>query len=347
MRNTIISLLLALGLATQALAAPLKVRADAPHRYVVVRGDTLWGIAGRYLHSHGQWPRLWRMNREQIRNPHWIYPGEVLVLRFDSHGEPYLSLERDGAQREVKLSPHIRIEDQDQSIPSIPASLIEPFLKRPLIIDEVQFSQAPHLVAGSEEHMVYSKGDRLYAVGVKEKGLWQAYRPGPTLKDPETGEVLGFEAIYGGDLAVDKLGEVQTLHVTSSSEEIQANDRLVQAPKQTFINYAPHNPEKKIHGRIISATNGVAESAQYYNVAINRGTRDGVEVGHVFGIYRQGDAVETARNTRDLPVLAPMPTEQVGELFVYRVFEKVSYALVMKSQRSINIGDQIAPPDEE
>lgn len=346
MRNTIISLLLALGLASQAFAAPLKIRPDAPRRYVVVRGDTLWGISGRFLRNHWQWPRLWRMNRDQIKNPHWIYPGEVLVLRFDTRGEPYLSLER-GGQREVKLSPRLRIEEQDQSIPSIPASLIEPFLKRPLVVNEAEFLQAPHLVAGPDERMVYSRGDRVYAVGIKEKGLWQAYRLGSPLKDPETGELLGIEAIYGGDLVADKLGEVQTLHISSSTEEIQANDRLVQAPKQTFINYAPHRPEQPIHGRIISAANGVAESGQYYNVAINRGTRDGVELGHVFGIFRQGNAVEIARNTRDLPVLAPLPTEQVGELFVYRVFEKVSYGLVMKSQNAIHVGDQIAPPEEE
>jgi len=346
MRNTIISLLLALGLASQALAAPLKLRPDAPRRYVVTQGDTLWSIAGRYLYSHGQWPRLWRMNRAQIQNPHWIYPGEVLMLGFDSHGEPYLSLSS-GGQREVKLSPRLRIEDQDQGIPSIPASVIEPFLKRPLVVDEAQFLQAPHLVAGPDSRMIYSNADRVYAVGVKEKGVWQAYRTGPPLRDLETGEILGFEAVYGGDLVVDKLGDVQTLHVATITEEIQANDKLVQAPKQTFINYAPHTPEKPISGRIIAATNGVAELGQYANVAINRGQRNGVEVGHVFGIFREGNAVEIARNTRDLPVLAPLPVVQVGELFVYRVFDKVSYALVMKSQRSIHVGDMIATPEDE
>lgn len=347
MRNTIISLLLALGLAGQALAAPLKLRADAPRRYVVVPGDTLWGISGRYLHSPGQWPQLWRMNREQVRNPHLIYPGEVLRLGYDRSGAPYLSLEPRGTAREVKLSPRIRIEEQDRGIPSIPAGLIEPFLKRPLVIEETQFADAPHLVAGPDSRMIYSRGDRVYAAGVKEKGVWQAYRKGPVLRDPETGETLGFEAIYGGDLVVDKLGDVQTLHVTSSGEEIQVHDRLMQAPKQTFVNYAPHIPEQPIRGRILATSNGVAELGQYANVAINRGRRDGVEVGHVFGIFKQGGMVEVGRTERDLPIMAPLPLEQVGELFVYRVFEKVAYALVMKSQRSINVGDVIAPPDQE
>jgi hypothetical protein len=158
--------------------------------------------------------------------------------------------------------------------------------------------------------------------------------------------VLGYEAIYGGDVAVDKLGQVQTLHIVNGGEEIQIGDRLVKAPRETFIHYVPHAPDKPIEGRVIAATDGIADSGQYQNITINRGKREGVEVGHVFGVFKKGQPIELDKPRFDLPSEVTLPREEVGEIFIYRVFDKVSYGLVMKSTSSINLGDLVAPPTE-
>lgn len=357
MRTTIISLLAALGFSCAVLAAPatppLTVKPDAPQRYVVVRGDTLWGISGRYLSHPWQWPALWRMNRDAIMNPHWIFPGDVLVLAYDQNGNPYLSkLGANGSSDygygsgSLKLEPQVRGEAVSASVPSIPANLIEPFLKRPLVIDEAQFEAAPRLVAGPDNRMIFTHNDRVYAVGVNSTGTWQAYRPGKELRDPDSGENLGYETIYGGDLSVDKLGPIESLHVLNGGEEIQVGDRLMQAPQQLFVNYVPHAPEHSIQGRIIATANGVAEAGQYQSVTLNRGKREGVDVGTVFGIFKKGIPVEIDKNLFGMSKTGVLPVEEVGELFVYRVYDKVSYALIMKSVSAVNVGDLVAPPEQ-
>ncbi|AXE30205.1 peptidoglycan-binding protein [Chromobacterium phragmitis] len=344
MRKRIISLALLLGLAFPAFSGELTVKPDAPSRYTVAPGDTLWGIAGRYLQSPWRWPELWRMNRDQVRNPHWIYPGNVLALDY-VNGQPRLSL-ADGEQREVKLSPRSRPEEQDQAIASIPAEAIEPFLARPLVVDPAQFVTGPRLVAGPDERISITQGDRVYASGVTEKGTWQAYRLGKQLVDPDSKEVLGVEAVYGGDLAVDKLRpDIQTLTVRKVAGEVLVGDHLVRAPKTALVNYAPRRPDDNLRGKIIAVYQGISGAAQYSTVALNLGTRNQMAPGLVFGIYKKGNAisiVDAAGKKRE----AQLPTEQAGALFVYRVFDKVSYALVLDSDGAVYVGDSVAAPEE-
>ncbi|POA96924.1 peptidoglycan-binding protein [Chromobacterium sinusclupearum] len=345
MLKRIISLALALALSVTAFADELAIKPDAPSRYTVAKGDTLWGIAGRYLNSPWQWPRLWRMNREQVRNPHWIYPGDVLALDY-VNGQPRLSLASD-TPREVKLSPQARVEELDQAIASIPAEAIEPFMVRPLIVNPEQFALGPKLVAGPDERLSLSPGDRVYASGVNETGSWQAYRLGKTLVDPDSQQALGVEAVYGGDLVVDKLrADIQTLRIRSVAGEVLVGDRLVRAPKESFVNYVPHPAEDGMHGKIISSYQGVDGAAQYSTVAVNLGSAAGVEPGMVFGIFKKGGAIEIA-DAAGKKRQAQLPTEQAGKLFIYRVFDKVSYGLVLDSAGAIYVGDGIAPPDAE
>ncbi|WP_293759879.1 LysM domain-containing protein [uncultured Aquitalea sp.] len=336
---------MALGLALPAFSDTLTLRADAPTRYTVVKGDTLWGISGRYLKSPWKWPQLWRMNKSEIRNPHWIYPGDVLVLTY-VNGEPRLTLEK-GAQGDIKLSPQMRMDDIDQAVNSIPAKAIEPFLKRPLVTDQAQFQSAPVLIAGPEQRLAFGTGDKVYANGVTEPGSWQAFRPGKPLIDPDTKENLGYEVVYGGDLVVDKISpDVQTLRVTGIAEEILKGDRLVKAPKDQFVRYVPHAPDNGVQGKIIAIYNGVDGAAQYSTVIINRGSREGVESGHVFGVFKKGKPMEiTAADGQKKVVL--LPAEPGGKVFIYRVFEKVSYGLVMESATELNKGDVIAAPEAE
>jgi len=344
MRKRIISLALLMGLAFPAFSDDLTVKPDAPSRYTVARGDTLWGIAGHYLQSPWRWPELWRMNRDQVRNPHWIYPGNVLVLDY-VNGRPRLSLASD-VQREVKLSPQARPEELDRAIASIPAEAIEPFLARPLVVDPAQFAAGPRLVAGPDERLTITQSDRVYASGVTENGTWQAYRLGKQLLDPDSKEVLGVEAVYGGDLAVDKLRpDIQTLTVRNVAGEVLVGDHLVRAPKAAFVNYVPRRPEEDLRGKIIAVYQGIDGAAQYSTVAINLGARNRIEPGLVFGIYKKGNTItiaDAAGKKRE----TQLPTEQAGSLFVYRVFDKVSYALVLDSLGALYVGDSVATPED-
>ncbi|MGL6071182.1 LysM peptidoglycan-binding domain-containing protein [Craterilacuibacter sp.] len=334
MFQRIIPLLLSLSLAGLVQADTLKLRDDAPARYVVKRGDTLWDISGRYLSSPWKWPQLWQMNRSEIRNPHWIYPGDVLVL---DRATGKLRLEK--GSRVVKLSPHIRIEDSD-AISSIPASRIAALLKRPLVIEQSGFAAAPRIIAGADERVVLAQGNTAYSQPLDSAGVWQAFRAGKELTDPDSKENLGFEVIYGGDLAVTDLGTtVSTLQVKSSVEEIAIGDRLVKYQTVPVLNYQPRPAPSGMGGKVISIYGGVADAAQYSSVVINRGAREGAELGYVFGVYKQPRTVKV--DGKDVT----LPSPEVSRLFVYRVFDKVSYGLLLDSRQPVNVGDTLGQPE--
>lgn len=345
MRNAIISLiLLASVCSVGAYAEDLPLVGNAPDRYIVVPGDTLWGIAGKFLQHPWQWPKLWRMNREQIKNPHRIYPGDVLVLDR-SGAEPGLRV----ARETVKLTPQVRVEDTGRdAIPSIPASAIEPFLSQPLVVEANALDAAPRIIGTKDARVVIGRGDSAYAQGLaQDKGLlWQIYRPGKALIDPDTKEVLGYEAVYLGDAKVTKFGDPSTVDIVRSRQEISRGDRLVPVPGLMFNTYAPHAPDKEVRGRIIAAYEGVTEVGRNAIVTVNRGTRDGLEMGHVLAISRAGDASSfrayAMKGEKEAAI--KLPEERVGLLFVFRTFDRVSYALVMQTQSPVHVSDVVQNP---
>src|SRR3954469_2845479 len=252
MKKLIISLIILCSCATPAVAATTAdLATDAPDRYVVVRGDTLWGISKRFLSNPWKWPELWNMNREQIRNPHWIYPGDVLVL---DRSAAQLRLKLVSANT-VKVGPQIRATERPaEAIPAIPTADIEPFLSKPLILAHNQLPDAARIVRTQESRVALGAGDVAYATGVtKEKGLyWQIFRPGAPLIDPISNETLGYVAIYLGDAKVNRLGDVSTIDIVAAAQEIYAGDYLLPSPREiTLDGYAPHAPNKQIDGRII------------------------------------------------------------------------------------------------
>ena len=178
MRKSIIFFLLAfLAYPSWVLAqGGLKLQENAPDRYVVEKGDTLWGIAGKFLKDPWRWAEIWRLNQDQIKNPHRIYPGDVIVLERTG-GAAQLAL--DGGV--IKLGPRLRAEPlPEQAIPSIPPRLIEPFLSQPLVIEEGGLKQAPRIV-GTQEGTVYlGAGNVAYVSGIRESKQknWQIFRQG-------------------------------------------------------------------------------------------------------------------------------------------------------------------------
>ncbi len=340
MRKTIITaVLLPILFSATALADTVRLQDNAPNRYTVVKGDTLWGISGRFLKDPWKWPQLWKMNRKEIKNPHRIYPGDVLVL--DRNG-PFLRLVRT-ERPTVKLSPTVRVEEDGHAIPSISPADIGPFLTQPLVIEENGLDKAPRIVRTEEGRVILGAGNTAYAEGIKvEDGdNWQVYRPGKALVDPDTKEVLGYQAIYLGNALLTRDGEPATIRITKSVEEINVGDRLVQAPPVGFPSYVPHAPENQVKGRIVAALGGIAEFGQNAIVAINKGSRDQMEVGHVLALYRAGETVKSELNSGGTLTL---PDERYGLAFVFRTFDKVSYALVVRTNRPVQLYDYVKNP---
>ncbi|MCX7898338.1 MAG: LysM peptidoglycan-binding domain-containing protein [Rhodocyclaceae bacterium] len=319
--------------------AALELASDAPDRHTVARGDTLWDLAKKFLKDPFRWPELWRMNAEQVKNPHRIYPGQVLILDRSSQPPRLLLGET------VKLSPQIRSEPLPDAIPAIPALVIEPFLAEPLAIEPAQLDASPRIVATQENRFVTGLGDLVYAAGIDDgTHAWQVYRPGRPLIDPESQETLGIEAIYLGEArVVGAVGETTPLLIVKARQEIGRGDRLVPLQRSGILSYAPHAPAKPIEGRIIHLYGGVGEGGQYSIVSLSRGARDGLEVGHVLALYRAGALVRN-RFEDDKELIHRLPDARYGLVFVFRVFPRVAYALVMEAARPVLPGDRVATP---
>jgi hypothetical protein len=324
-----------------AQTKPLELNPDAPGKYTVVPGDTLWSISGKFLQDPWRWPEIWRLNNEQLRNPHWIYPGDTIYLEFGTGGEPMLRLTR-GVGEVVKLSPKVRSAlTAEGGIPSIPASVIEPFLSQPLVIPPNALDGAPQIVATEESRVLVGAGDKAYVSSIpvaNKQTNWHVYRPGAPLVDPENKETLGIEAFYLGTARVSKRGQPATIDIVRSAQEIRVGDRLVAVTRPPLLNYAPHAPETFVRARVISAYGGVEETGRNSIIALSRGSRDGVEVGHVMALYRHGGTVESDKKKIKLP------DERYGLAFVFRVFDRVAYALVLDVKRPVQMNDVAQTP---
>ena len=338
-----------LGGIASAQVPPAELKSTAPDRYVVVQGDTLWSIAERYLESPQRWPDLWEMNRETLKNPHRIFPGDVLVL---DRTKGNLTVQ---PSETVKLSPKVRAESSAMlSIPSIPPNLIEPYLTRPLVVEPNGLDNAPAIIATEENRVILGAGNIAYASGLSgaKEETWHIYRRGKALVDPDNALTVGYEATFLGSARVRKAGEPSTIEIITASQEITTGDRLVAAGVPQVPNYAPHAPSGKISGRVISIYGGVGtvgEGGRNSVVTINRGKADGVEVGHVLALMRLGSMVgerRTLSGAVEKSALSGLkvPDERYGLVFVFRVFDRVSYALVMDVSRPVNALDVVQTP---
>ncbi len=356
-----ITALLALALASAGLLAlaqgDLQVKETAPDRYVVQKGDTLWSIATKFLSDQWRWPEIWRMNQEQIRNPHNISPGDVLVLdRSVSPPQLRISDAGDGGPEAAgvgggKLRPRIYAQPLTaDAIPAISPKVIEPFLTQPLIIEEGGLDKAPRIIATEENRVNVGAGNVVYVSGFggTDARVWHVYRAGRPLVDPDNQRTLGFEAVFLGTARVTRDGEPATVQIVNSKKEISAGDRLIPAPPATIPQYVPHAPSSPVSGRIIGLYDALATSMGGRDsiISINRGRRDGLEVGHVLAVYRnvviydQKDYLKS----RDRSPTIQLPPERYGLVFIFRTFDSVSYALVMESTRPVQGGDIVQNP---
>jgi hypothetical protein len=353
-----------------ARADEIQINPSHPDQYTVVKGDTLWDISGKFLHHPWQWPELWSYNA-QIHNPHLIYPGDTVYFSV-VNGRPRLSFSRDGQFSQVrangpcvlreedtkngrqdfalsdqgKVLPCIRETELKQAIQLIPTSAIAKYLKSPRVVNENELNNAPYVVGFAGEHLIAGTGDKLYVRSVTQpKSLaYIVYRAGDIYKSPETGEILGYEAKYVANTVLQQVGDPATLSITKANTEIRAGDRIMVSPEEEFtLNYFPRPPKDRVNGNIISVLDGVTQIGQYDVVVIDKGTTDGLLPGHELDIYHKG------RITRDIYSASQndevkLPDEIAGTLMVFRPFERISYALVMKARQAIHVLDKVQTP---
>ena len=337
MKTRILGLLGACLLLGQAMAEEPRLRADYPEEHTVVKGDTLWDISNSFLNNPWMWPEIWHVN-PQISNPHLIYPGDVIrLVYFD--GKPRIVVDR-----VVKLSPQVRVLDAGEAIPRIPLDKINTFLSRSRIVTQEELDRAPHVVSGEAKRLVLGKGDRLYARGTFDEDIsvYGVYRRGETYKDPQTGEFLGIQAMDIGSGRMRALeGDIATLLMTRTTEEVRVGDRLLSEEASAIDStFFPSAPTGEVNAQIIAVEGGVTQVGKMSVVVINRGVREGMEVGNVLAVYKRGGTVKD-RVKGDTVTL---PDERAGLVMVFRTFEKLSLGLVLEAERPLAILDLVRNP---
>lgn len=351
------------------------LRPDAPKEHVVVKGDTLWGISKLFLNSPWRWPELWGMNLESIRNPHLIYPGQRLVLTVRD-GRATLGMSSGSSTApgadlpQVRLSPKTRITAlADNALPTLDARLIEPFLSEPIILSEEGLSMAPRIVAAQDARVLLTRGDRAYARSSSGKDLiddpqkkhkvYRIFRNARALLDPETNNVLGYEAQYIGRALLmrsesshpvkDKDGKFvdeaipATIDIVSAKEEIRIGDRLVPEPPAQVQNYVPHAGQGELRARVVSIYgSAVDNAAQNQVVVINKGRADGLRPGQVLSVLNDGARLVDGTDANK--AMIKLPDERNGVVMVFRPFDKLSYALILEITRGVKVGDRLSNP---
>jgi len=377
MFRNIITLLFFCCISLSAIAQEIMLKNDHPDQYVVVKGDTLWDISAKFLSDPWLWPTVWKLNRDEIKNPHLIYPGDVIVLDT-SGGIPALRLLRESvlsehgnssSNKEVMINPNVLVEPLNkEAIPTISLSAITPFLNQPLIVENNELNGLPRIIAGQDDRVILSPSSRIYIHGIPdgENLYWHIYRKGNAMIDPDTKTNLGYEAIYLGDAKIIKYGDPATAEIIRAKEEVFATDRLTPISNTIDSNFIPHAPELAIQGKIMTVYGGVSEAGAGSIVSINRGHENGIEIGHVLAIQNAGRLVqdteinksdsfslkETIKNTfssekkssKSAINMVKLPDERAGLLMIFRVFDHVSYGLVMQTEQAIHALDTVINP---
>ena len=316
----------------------MEMKADAPERYIVKRGDTLWDIASVYLEEAWQWPQIWALNSD-IANPHLIYPGdEIFLVMVD--GQPRLRLQRgdrvDSAS--VKRVPSIRRTNAGGAIPALALDQIEAWLAKVKIVDAADFDRLPYILAGIDGKTLLKTGDQFYVKGALTPGMssYTIYQPGQPYSDPVTGAMIGLEAQeVGRARLLSEQAGLATLKITAVTEEVTPGDRLMAAEGLDLdATLFPQPPKSAVSGQIIGLRSDGTIAAAHSVVAIDLGLTDGLAVGDLLSVASPGEVVKDPVTGKAVT----LPDQRVGQLLVYQTLDQIAYALVLKATAAVKIG---------
>lgn len=336
----------------------IRIKESHPRQYTVKKGDTLWDISSLFLKDPWYWPEVWHKN-QQVKNPHLIFPGDVLTLIYVDDqpqivvGQTVQPLKPEVQSqapveglRVVKLGPSIRKEGLDASVPTIPGDAIRQFLTRPRVVTEEELDNAPYILASDDEHLILGQDNRVYIRGEldKDRVRYTVFRPGKELIDPETDDVLGYEAIYAGEVHVTQYGDPAIGVLTTTEREVLLGDRLLQLDKSKINNlFFPKVPDRAVQGQIISLFDALFGVGKFQIAVINRGGRDGLEVGDLLATLSSGANVNDYFNPRGNENVK-LPNERTGLMMIFEIFDHVSYGLILESTRIIRNHDVVVTP---
>ena len=338
----------------QPAAAPAAdsslIKPNAPKRYTVKRGDTLWAIASMFLRDPWLWPEVWYIN-PRIANPHLIYPGDVLALAYGSDGRPQISVQQGGPAR---LDPRLRSTPLDSPIPTIPYAAIAAFLSRPTVLSAEQIRSAPYVLAFREEHIIGGAGHEIYVRDLKaaQNDRFTVVHVGDALRDPDDGKLLGYEGIYTATALVSRPGNPAKAVLTDPERETLEGDRLLATDTNVPVNFVLRAPKNPVHGRIISVVDGTQLIGQYQVVVINRGKRQGIDAGYVLAVDQAGQVVTDREAGKgwghmfgtSLDPKVKLPDERGGTILVFKAFDRLSYALVVGASSVLHVNDVVRNP---
>lgn len=337
----------------------IAIRSDTPESYTVKRGDTLWDIATLFLRDPWLWPEIWYFN-PQIENPHLIYPGDVISLVYVD-GKPRLQFARDrvtalsptepsaltpAGLKTLKRSPQIRRESLEGAIPTIPINVIQPFLVKPRVISKEELDASPYILSSLDDHLVTATGHIIYVRGLSgdDEVRYNVFRPGRVFRNPGNNEILGYETLLVSEAKLQKFGDPATLILTNSTRETLNGDRILPAEKgEINYNFIPRAPDVDVQGQIIGFIDAISHTAQNQVVIINLGQRDGIDIGNILTIDQTGGKTRDHFSKRSQEIVK-LPNIRVGLLMIFRAFDRVSYALIMQSERTIHLHDTVRNP---
>ena len=319
----------------------IPVSPDAPSRYVVQPGDTLWDISAKFLTDPWYWPEIWHIN-PQVANPHLIYPGDELALTWVD-GQPRVSVASGGP---VRLSPRVRENPLSEAIQAIPYERVAAFMSRPSVLSKEQVDGAPYVAHGREHRLVSAVGQEVYVRrfdDAKNGNRYSVYHVGDELKDPDDGDVLGYQGLFTGEADVHRTGDPATMLIVDSARETLDGDIVLPIVPESRMDFIPRAPKSKVEGTVMSVIDDRTVVAEYDIVIINRGKRDGLEPGNVLAIWAAGEEVrDTTPNAKSRTM--QLPDERMGLAMVFKTYDRMSYGLTMESEREIHVGDAVRSP---
>jgi len=343
-RTWFVLALLFTSLFSSLLTAQVELKDGYPSEYTVKRGDTLWDISAMYLQEPWLWPEIWHVN-PQVGNPHLIYPGDVLKMVYVD-GKPRLVVNRG----DITLSPHMRLSPLGAAISAIPADIISPFLSRSRVVDKETLEDAPYVLAGTDHRLVSGAGDKIYGRGMfaADNDFYGIYRKGQAYRDPETNERLGVQALEIGTGVIGaretdgkKGSEIATLALNYTNEEVRVGDRFLAMSSEELPSiFHPQPPVNEVDAVIIAVEGGVANIGRYDVVTVNRGERDSLKIGDVLAVHRAGEKVDDPYRLGSVK----LPRERAGLLMIFKVFEKVSYGLILETEQPLSVYDEVTSP---
>ena len=333
------------GPVLQQINRPVPLASGAPDEYVVQDGDTLWDIAATFLRDPWYWPEVWYVN-PQVENPHLIYPGDVLTLDTID-GQTRITNVRASTYR---LSPQARVSPLDESVSSIPYEEISSFISKGLVLEKDQAEQLPYILATREDHLMASAGNQVYIRGgqATQNGTrYSVVHVGDEMRDPDDGDLIGYQGIYVGEGALSRGGDPATVSLIDANREALAGDRLIPETVDIPLNFFPKAPDIDVNGRIISVVDGVSLIGQYQVIVLNRGARNGLAPGDVLEVFQAGEEVRdrfAGNSFLRKGEVVKLPDESAGTIMVFKVYDRISYALVMEATSDIHVLDAVRNP---